>query len=67
MFFLVIFKLMVDQYSGMTVNERLCVSGLIDEFDKAIEEKNREEAIRVLKEVELTDENIQAILEQSGL
>lgn len=58
---------MDNKYAGMTVNERLCVSGLIDEFDKAVEEKNREEAIRVLKEVELTDENIQPILEQSGL
>ena len=58
---------MDNKYAGMTVNERLCISGLIDQFDKAIAEKNREEVIRILKEVELIDENIQPILEQSGL
>jgi len=58
---------MDNKYAGMTVNERLCVSGLIDQFDKAIEDKNTKEAIRLLKEVELTDENIKPILEKLGL
>ena len=58
---------MDKKYAGMTVNERLCVSGLIDQFDKAVEEKDREGAIKILKEVELTDENIEPVLEQSGL
>lgn len=58
---------MDNKYAGMTVNERLCFSGLIDQFDKAVAEKDREEVIRILKEVELTDDNIQPILEQSGL
>lgn len=58
---------MDNKYAGMTVNERLCVSGLMDQFDKAVEKKDRDEAIRILKEVELTDENIEPILEQSGL
>lgn len=58
---------MDNKYAGMTVNERLYDSGLIDQFDKAVEEKDRDEAIRILKEVELTDENIEPILEQSGL
>lgn len=51
----------------MTVNERLYVSGLIKEFDKAVEEKNSTEAIRILREVELTDDSIKPILEQLKL
>ena len=45
---------MENKYAGMTVNERLYVSGLIDEFDKAVGEKNIHESIRILKKVELT-------------
>ena len=56
-----------DKYAGMTVNERLHVSGLIDEFDKAVVEKDADEVIRILKEVELTDESIKPILEKLGL
>jgi hypothetical protein len=58
---------MENKYAGMTVNERLYVSGLIDEFDKAVAEKNIDEAIRILKKVELTDVSIKPILEQLGL
>ena len=58
---------MENKYAGMTVNERLYVSGLIDEFDKAVGEKNSEEAIRILRKVELTDDSIKPILEQLGL
>lgn len=58
---------MENKYAGMTVNERLYVSGLIDEFDKAVGEKNIDEAIRILKKVELTDDSIKPILEQLGL
>ncbi len=58
---------MDNKYAGMTVNERLYVSGLLDAFEKAIEEKDTEEAIRILSEVELTDGNIQPILKKWGL
>ena len=58
---------MENKYAGMTVNERLYVSGLIDEFDKAVGEKNIHESIRILKKVELTDDSIKPILEQLGL
>jgi hypothetical protein len=58
---------MGNKYSAMTVNERLCVSGLIEEFDKAVEEKNIGEAIRILREVELTDDSIKPILKQLKL
>lgn len=53
---------MDNKYAGMTVNERLWASGLMDEFERAISEKNTNEAIRILTEVELTEENIKPIL-----
>jgi len=58
---------MKNQYAAMTVNERLYVSGLMEEFDKAVGERNADEAARILKKVELTDESIKPILEQLGL
>jgi hypothetical protein len=58
---------MGNKYAAMTVNERLYVSGLIKEFDKAVEEKNSTEAIRILREAELTDDSIKPILEQLKL
>lgn len=58
---------MDKKYAGMTVNERLYASGLMDECDKAVSEKNIAEVVRILKEVELTDENIRPILERWGL
>lgn len=59
---------MDNQYGGMTVNERLYVSGLIEEFDKAVVEKNINEVILILKKVEITDDSlIRPILKQIGL
>ena len=58
---------MDNKYAGMTVNERLYVSGLLDEFEKAVSEKDTETVIRILKEVELTDGNIKPILEKWDL
>lgn len=51
----------------MTVNERIYVSGLMDEFDKAVSEKDTDDVIRILKTVELGDDSIEPILEQLGL
>ena len=51
----------------MTVNERLYVSGLLDEFDKAMQIKDVDVIISILKNVELTDENIDSILRNHGL
>jgi molecular chaperone GrpE (heat shock protein) len=61
------FKDMDNKYAGMTVNERLWVSGLMDEFERAISQKNTDEAVRILTEVELTEENIKPILVKYGL
>lgn len=58
---------MDNKYAGMTVNERLWASGLMDEFERAISEKNTNEVIRILTEVELTEENIKPILIKWGL
>jgi hypothetical protein len=58
---------MDNQYGGMTVNERLYVSGLLKEFYKAVEEKNKEKVILILNKVEITgDSLIIPILEQFG-
>lgn len=59
------FKIM--KYKGMTVNERLYASGLIDEFDKAVENKNRNKVETILKKVELNDESIKPILKELNL
>lgn len=58
---------MDNKYAGMTVNERLHASGLMDECEKAVSAKNTADVVRILKEVELTDESIRAVLESWGL
>ena len=52
----------MNKYEGMTVNECLYVSGLIDEFYKAVEKKDIEAVISILKRVELSNNQIEAIL-----
>lgn len=51
-------------YSGMTVNERLAVSGLYKEFDKALKNKDKMKLVEILKKVSLSDTNINDILEK---
>jgi len=58
---------MENKYAGMTVNERLYVSGLMDEFDKAVEEGDIDRVRSILRDVELTEESIRPILERLGL
>lgn len=58
---------MSNKYAGMTVNERLHVSGLMASFDEAVEKKDTEKARAILKEIELTEESIRPILEKHGL
>ena len=57
----------MEKYKGMTVNERLYVSGFLNDFDKAVQRKDVNEVIRILKAVELNDLSIQPILESKGL
>jgi len=53
-----------NKYDGMTVNERLFVSGLINEFDIAVKKRDYNKIISILKIVDLTDLSIEPILEQ---
>ncbi|WP_199878492.1 hypothetical protein [Flavobacterium sp. RSP49] len=46
---------MESKFSGMTVNERLYVGGLINDFDNALEQKNVEGIKAVLKKVALNE------------
>lgn len=58
---------MKNKYSGMTVNERLYVSGRMDEFDEAVQKKDTEKVRAILEKVELTEESIKPILEKLEL
>ena len=58
---------MDNEYAGMTVNERLFVSGLLAQFDEAIRDSNAERARSILEKVELTEKNIMPILKNHGL
>lgn len=51
----------------MTVNERLYASNLIDEYDKAVKEKDTNKIRLILYKVELNELSIKPILEQLGL
>ena len=57
---------MTRKYDGMTVNERLFVAKKIDEFDKAVNEKDRIKVISILQSVELTESSIYPILVSLG-
>ncbi len=43
-----------DELSGMTVNERLFSLGLLDEWDEAIQERDRSKMINVLRQCEVS-------------
>ena len=58
---------MDNKYAGMTVNERLWISSLMDDFDRAVKDKKTDEVIVILNKAELTDENIEPILKNLGL
>jgi hypothetical protein len=59
---------MDGKYVGLTVNERLYVSGLIDKFEKAVIDRNKYEIISILKMVDIKDEDtINNILESLKL
>lgn len=58
---------MENKYIGMTANERLYVSGLMDEFDEAVEKRDAAKVRSILEKVELTEESIKPILGKLGL
>jgi hypothetical protein len=49
-------------YSGMTLNERLAISGLLDEFEKAVKEKNKLRLAQILKEVEIEEKTVESYI-----
>lgn len=57
----------MNKYQGMTVNERLYVSGLIKKFDEAVSHKDVGLVITILKDVELTEDSIEPILKALNL
>ncbi|MGI8544147.1 MAG: hypothetical protein ACR2MD_11825 [Aridibacter sp.] len=52
------------EMSRMTVNERLFLSGLINEFDEAVAQKDELKLKSILENIYLSQENIQIIVEQ---
>jgi ABC-type branched-subunit amino acid transport system ATPase component len=54
-------------YSGMTVNERLYMSGLSNDFDNAIKENNIKKVLEIFKRIELNEVSIKPILKGLGL
>ncbi|WP_308814978.1 hypothetical protein [Sphingomonas sp. GV3] len=44
-----------EWFDGMTVNERLFSTGLLDSFDVAVEARNRDTLITILSEVAVVD------------
>lgn len=58
---------MENKYAGMTVNERLYVSGLMPEFDEAVIQKDAEKVRIILERVGLSEELIKPIMERLDL
>lgn len=55
-------------YKGMTVNERLFLSGRMDEFDELVLANDVNGLKAILNEIEITDDSsMRAIIEQLGL
>jgi len=42
-------------YGGMTVNERLFVSGRLWDFEAAVKEGNRQKVLEILKELQVSE------------
>jgi hypothetical protein len=55
------------KYKGMTVNERLYISGLMDVFDEAVKKGDRKKVKKILKSIELDEGSISEILEKLNL
>lgn len=50
-----------DRFTGMTVNERLVVAGLVDEFDSAAHARDRVRLCAVLRRVAFSAEEAESI------
>jgi hypothetical protein len=54
----------MKEYGGMTVNERLLAAGLVEDFDRAVRAGDLQSLKKILRDVQLSDENIAAILKR---
>lgn len=57
--------LSIDEAKGMTVNERLWVSGLMSEYDKAVKLRDVDEMTKILTKIYLDEESIRANIRQA--
>jgi hypothetical protein len=53
-----------DDLRGTTLNERLYLRGLLDEFDSALERRDRERLIELLEEVEICGSDAEQAVEE---
>ncbi len=53
-------------YQEMTINERLYAAGFLEEFDKALEEKDIPKVVYILRSVQVAEYFIQDIVDQMG-
>lgn len=53
---------MESKFSGMTVNERLYVADLMDDFDYCLKQKDVEGIKSILKKIELNENSILDII-----
>ena len=51
-----------NSFSGMTVNERIYVSGLMDDFDYCLNQKDKEGIKFLLKKIKLNENSILDII-----
>lgn len=54
-------------FRGMTVNGRLFLSGLMDNFDLAKERHDKNGLVEILRQLEVDEQSIKKILEDSGV
>jgi hypothetical protein len=45
----------ISNLGGMTVNERLIVTGLLDRWDAAVRKRDRREMLEILVQIEITE------------
>jgi hypothetical protein len=57
------------KYRGMTLNERLYLAGLLDQFDEALRQRDREGLVVLLEQVEIqgpdAEQTADAVLKSS--
>ena len=55
---------MPSQYNGMTVNERLFVAGLLEQFDCAAKSRSKDSMIQILTQVNISPDEAASITDK---